>query len=79
MVGLPKAKLFTKGAAAEYVSRIVKKFSIQSKIIFTGKLNLKSFYEEYSHLNVHAFITNNLNKEQLSACYQISADQLPFL
>lgn len=45
--------------------------TIQSKIIFTGKLNLKSFYEEYSHLNVHAFITNNLNKEQLINCLHL--------
>jgi DNA-binding NarL/FixJ family response regulator len=42
--------------------------TIQSKVIFTGKLNVKSFYEEYSHLNVNAFITNNLNKEQLINC-----------
>lgn len=45
--------------------------TIQSKVIFTGKLNVKSFYEEYSHLNVNAFITNNLNKEQLINCLQM--------
>jgi DNA-binding NarL/FixJ family response regulator len=42
--------------------------TIQSKVIFTGKLKTLSFYEEFSHLNVNAFISNNLNKEQLINC-----------
>ena len=45
--------------------------TIQSKVIFTGKLNSPKFYEEFSHLNVVGFITNKLNKTQLVECLNL--------
>lgn len=42
--------------------------SPNSKIIFTGKLKKKVFYDEYSHLNVLGFITNALGKNELQEC-----------
>jgi len=76
MVGLPKAKLFAKGDAAEYVSRIVKKFSIQSKIILSSKhyqSEADSYKQEWNltkNWGYYFYIRNQ--REVLSNEYQYS-------
>ena len=51
----------------------------QSKIIFTGKLKNKQFYEEYSHLNVLGLVTNALGKIELGECLKAISKGEKFL
>lgn len=64
MVGLPKAKLYAHGDATEYISRIVNKFSIPSKIMLNSKhyqpatLSYKQEWELSSNWGYYFYIRN---------------------
>lgn len=50
----------------------------QSKIIITGALRESSFYEEFRHLNVAAFITNTTSKSEIDSCVSVISENKQF-